>query len=133
MSGFGLCGVCCREIAARRDGRLRAHLAATSRPGRREQCDGSGGPSARTDLKPGEPGYERGSLLLSRPAAFNAREEWNKADALYAEYEDMRELGAASYAAEVAAYEAVRRAAADARQLAPWWAVAPYESAGETA
>jgi len=133
VSGFGLCGVCCREIPARNDGRLRAHLAATSRPGRRETCDGSGSPSARADLSPGEPGYERGSLLLSRPAAFNARAEWLKVDALYSEYEDMTELGAASPDAMHSAYEAYSRAWDDARELAPWWAVARYAGEGDAA
>jgi hypothetical protein len=135
MSGewSGLCGVCCREIPVKRDGRLRAHLAMTSRPGSREQCDGSGAWSARRDLTPGEPGYERGRPLMSRPAAFNAREEWFKVDALFAEYQDMAELGAASPAAMHAAYEAYSRAWDDARELAPWWAVAQHAGGGEVA
>ena len=88
---FGICAVCCREIPVKRDGRLRAHLAASSSPGHREQCDGSGSPSARLDLAPGSSGYQQGQPLMTRPAAFNAREEWLKADALYVEYEDMLE------------------------------------------
>ncbi len=129
---FGVCGVCCREIPVKNDGRLRAHLAASSAPGHREQCDGSGSPSARLDLAPGSAGYERGQPLMSRPAAFNAREEWLKADALYAEFEDMMELGAANYETLVSARDAVNRALADARALAPWWLASAYTDGGET-
>ena len=128
---FGVCGVCCREIPVRGDGRLRAHLATSSAPGHREQCDGSGSPSARLDLAPGSAGYERGSALLSRPAAFNARQEWLKADALYAEFQDMVELGSASYEALVSARDAVNRALADAKALAPWWLASAYTDAGD--
>jgi hypothetical protein len=130
---FGLCAVCCREITVRGDGRLRAHLAATSRPGHREQCDGSGAPSARSDLIPGEAGYERGTVGLTRAAAFNAREEWRKVDALYFEYRDMTDAGAASPDAIYSAYMAYSRAWDDARQLAPWWAVAHYPGLGGSA
>jgi hypothetical protein len=119
-SGYGVCGVCNREIPVKRDGRLRAHLALTSSPDRREQCDGSGSKAATSrDIRP-----------LTRPAAFNAREEWLKADALYAEYQDMLAVGAASYESLVAARAALQRAVADARQLAPWWAVAAYDGDG---
>ena len=92
-AAFGVCAVCCREIPVRNDGRLRAHLAATNRPGNREQCDGSGSASARLDLLPGQAGRDQGKPLMSRDAAFNAREEWLKADALYTEYLDMCEVG----------------------------------------
>ncbi|MGN6173921.1 MAG: hypothetical protein ACTHPS_13420 [Streptosporangiaceae bacterium] len=118
--GCGVCGVCNREIPMKRDGRLRAHLALTSSPGRREQCDGSGSKAAQDrDVRP-----------LTRPAAFNAREEWLKADALYAEWQDILQVGAASPGALRAARAAVQRTVADARHLAPWWAVAQYEGEG---
>jgi len=104
----------------KRDGRLRAHLALTSSPGRREQCDGSGSKAASgRDIRP-----------LTRPAAFNAREEWLKADALYAEFQDMLAVGAASYESLMSAREAVQRAVRDARSLAPWWAVAVPDDSG---
>jgi hypothetical protein len=67
---------------------------------------------------------------LTRPAAFNAREEWLKADALDAEYQDMLAVGAASYESLFAARAALQRAVADARQLAPWWAVAEHDGDG---
>ena len=96
-SGYGVCGVCNREIPMKRDGRLRAHLALTSSPGRREQCDRSGSKAATSrDIRP-----------LTRPAASNAREEWLKADALDAEYQDMLAVAAASYESLVAARAAL--------------------------
>jgi hypothetical protein len=120
-AGFGLCGACQREIPLKYDGRLRAHLAGTSRPGHRQQCDGSGAWSAtQSDLPP-----------ITRPAAFNAREEWAKVIALNAELQDMCELGAASYPALVSARDAVNRALDDAGELAPWWAVAVATDEGQ--
>jgi hypothetical protein len=120
VSGRGLCAVCDRYIVVRDDGTLRAHLARTSRPGQRETCDGSG--MRPTQSEPPHAGRGRG---MSRAAAFNAREEWSKADALYYDLKDMLELGAASPQAIEAERAALRRALADAEQLAPWWAVAP--------
>jgi hypothetical protein len=131
MTGPGLCGVCLREVPVRGDGRLRAHLAVSSSPGRREQCDGSGGYSARTDLMPGTAEHQAGRPLMTRAAAFNAREEWLKADALYTELQDMLELGTAGWQAMEAARDAVNRAVDDARGLAPWWLASAYDGAGD--
>jgi hypothetical protein len=80
---------------------------------------------------PGSAGYQSGEPLMSRAAAFNAREEWLKADALYAEFEDMEELWAAKYEARVAARDALKRAVDDARALAPWWAALAYADGGD--
>ena len=70
---------------------------------------------------------------MSDPARFNAKEDWAKVDALYFEYETMRDAGCASYAALRSAYEAVRRAVEDAGALAPWWLVEPPEDASGAA
>ena len=131
MSGralLALCGVCRRQIPLRGDGRLRAHLAAGSAPGRRQQCDGSGGYSARVELRGGGP-YLRDTPLMSRAEAFNAREAWFAAAALYDEWQSMKAAHAASWRAIAAAEDAYRRAHADARALAEWWDVQACEDA----
>jgi hypothetical protein len=126
MTGRGLCVVCDRYVRVRDDGTLRAHLARTSRAGQRQTCDGSGMRPAQAE--PPHPGRGQG---MSRAAAFNAREEWAKTDALYDELTDMLELGAASPQAVEAEHAALLRALADAKQLAPWWAVERPVDEGE--
>ncbi len=56
---------------------------------------------------------------MSDAAAFNARAEWAKTDALYDEYLDMVEVGAADGAAVDDAYEAYSRAWDEAKRLDP--------------
>ena len=129
----GVCGVCQRAIPMRNDHRLRAHPARTSAAGRRQTCDGSGTYSARLEFMRGGQPSAREAPVMSRAAAFNAREEWAKADALYFEYRDMAELDAADPAAIESARLAFNRALADAEELAPWWDVAAYEHGGATA
>jgi hypothetical protein len=114
-----LCGVCRRQVPLRRDGRLRPHLAATSRPGHRQQCDGSGGYSARLKFLEGTEPQPPEHQAISAPAAFNAREEWAKADALYYEWRDMTELGAAGPDAIEAARQATERALATLNSSRP--------------
>jgi hypothetical protein len=115
----------------RRDGRLRAHLAATSRPGRRETCDGSGGYSARLELLAGTEPTVSAAPELTRAAAFNVRAAWDAVDAFYFEWRDMKELGAASPEAVESAWLAVERALADAEALAPWGTYAAMVDGGE--
>ena len=127
--GFGLCGVCCREIPMKRDGRLRAHLARSSTTGGRQQCDGSGAWSARLELLAGH-AAELEHPTMSRAAAFNARDAWCQVDSLYAEFEDMKLTGACSMSALKEARDAVNRALAEAEALAPWWAVQTFAGDG---
>jgi hypothetical protein len=87
----------------------------------------------RHELLPGTAGYQQGEPLISRAAAFNAREEWLKADVLYTEYLEMCSVGAASYSAMVSARDAMQRAVADARGLAPWWLAAAYADGPDAA
>lgn len=124
-----LCQVCHRFIPLRQDGRVRAHLAAY---GKRAKCEGSGMFSARVET---ENAAERGRDYrtswddLSPAERFNAREEWAKADALYFEYHDMRDAHAASLWALDDAYDAMQRAEADAKALAPWHLIEPDQEA----
>jgi hypothetical protein len=114
----GLCGTCRRHIPLRKDRRLSAHLAQRSSATRREACEGSGCYSARVRLlsESGQQWQDR-DAPWSRAAEFNADAEWSKADALYAEYRDMVQCGAASWEAEHATYEAYSRAWDEAQNL----------------
>ena len=121
---YGPCGTCHRRVPLRRDGRLRAHLAA--RGGQREGCAGSGAYSAYVVLLGGEAGRPD-VPPCSAAAAGAVRAEWELADALWREYQDMTRLWACSQEAADSAYEAVERALARARQLEaqyPGWAYA---------
>jgi hypothetical protein len=88
--------------------------------------------SARVETGSGaDPGRDYRSSWddLSPAQRFNAREEWAKADALYFEYEDMRDAHAASQWALDDTYNALLRAEADAKALAPWQTVEPDQEA----
>jgi hypothetical protein len=117
-----LCSVCQRQLAIRKDGRLRAHLATR---GHRGECEGSGQFSARVTML-GSTGVRleidtsAESWDHMTPAQrFNAREEWAKVYALWDEFEAMWELKAAPREAMLAALEARNRAYEDAKRLAP--------------
>jgi hypothetical protein len=116
-----LCGACQRQIPVRGDGTLRAHLAAGSAAGRRQQCDGSGAHPARVEV--GD------APLISRAEAFNAREAWYAVAALYDDWQSMKAAHCASWRAVAQAEDAYRRAHADATALAEWWDVQAYEDA----
>ena len=128
MKGLpALCGVCRREIPLRGDGRLRAHLAAGSAAGNRQQCDGSGGYSARVELLDGADPHQRETAVMSRAEAFNAREAWYAVSALYDDWKSMEAGRAASWRAVAEAKAAYRRAYDDAMALAEWWDVEPHQ------
>jgi hypothetical protein len=134
MSGKpALCGVCRRQIQLRGDGRLRAHLAPGSTPGRRQQCDGSGGYSARVELAGGGGPHLQDTPAMSRAEAFNAREAWFAVQALYDELQSMKAAHSASWRAVAMAEDAYRRAHADARALAEWWDVQAHDDADDAA
>jgi hypothetical protein len=110
-----LCPVCQRQVPLRRDGRLRAHLAAR-RSSQREQCAGSGGYSARLELLEGG-AHPPAIPPCTAAAAAAVLAEWELADALYREYLGMTELWACDDGAAESVRLAQNRAVDRAREL----------------
>src|SRR5262249_34959991 len=130
-----LCSVCQRQVSIRKDGRLRAHLAAR---GRRGECEGSGQFSARVvvrsgnglrlDLDPDAVAWDQ----MTPAQRFNAAEEWALVHALAGELQAMEELDV-NWPGQYDTILALRRAYDRARALAPMGVMRGAWGGGETA
>jgi hypothetical protein len=125
---YGLCPECQRQIPMTKAGLLRVHLASRG-SSQRQQCDGSGGHTARWSLAEGS---EHAPEIppCSAAAAAAVQSEWDLADTLYREYKDMTVLWACSEYAEESTWQAVQRAVDRARELEsqyPGWQYAATE------
>lgn len=131
-----LCAVCRRQVPLRKDGRLRAHLACR---GKRGACEGSGQFSARmtvlgsSGLKLEIDAAAEGWDHMTSAQRFNAREEWAKVYALFDELTAMEETEAADFDAIILQRQALKRALADAKALAPYGVMTGIWGEGEAA
>jgi hypothetical protein len=129
---YGLCPVCQRQIPMTKAGLLRLHLAARS-SSQREQCEGSGGHSARWTALTEGTGSPAEITACSPAAAAAVRAEWELADTLHREYMEMTATWGCSDDAAESVRMAQHRAVDRARELESQYPGWLYAASGEDA